>query len=190
MEKIKSPFRFIISPLNDEQYINTKEIFGVKLTVNTSIENAEDVQRYAKVIEVPMIYDGDIKAGDTVIVQHNVFRITTNDKGIPMQSNNFIKENLFYVDEELIYLVINEKGIKASNDNVFVEPITEILPWLGEVEKKHTGIVKYSNKDLNAQGVKDGDTIIFRKECEYPFNINEERLYKMSNKRILAKVTN
>jgi hypothetical protein len=68
---MRAPFKFIISPINNEQYVNQ---IG-NLIVNTSIEEAEDVQRIGIVQSVPFAYSGFIKKGDAVVVQHNVLSL-------------------------------------------------------------------------------------------------------------------
>lgn len=183
---LKSPFRFIIEPLNGNKYINEKQFGNSTLTINTSIESAADVQRIGVVKQLPEFYDGDVRIGDLAIVQHNVFRITLNDKGFPMNSNCHIVDDLYYVDPELLYMVIRNGKKIAVDNNVFIEPVFIDEPWIGLIEHKHVGILRYPNKFLQKQGLKDGQKIIFRKGCEYEFIIDGERLYKMANHRILS----
>lgn len=185
---MKMPFKFVIVPKNNEQYINIKQVGDKTLIRNTSIEDAENVQRIGVVISLPLNYTGDIQINDEVIVHHNVFRITYNGQGIPRQSDHHVKDNIFAIDPELIFLVIRN-GVKiAIDETVFVEPIKEIHKWLGEQEIRHYGILRYVNEKMAAAGVKVGEKIGFWKDCEYPFEIDNEKLYKMSNHRILAKI--
>jgi co-chaperonin GroES (HSP10) len=183
-----SPNCFIINPKDKAQYINTKKIGGKDLIINTSIEEAKDVQRIGNVVSIPKLYNTEVKEGDEVVVNHNVFRITYNDKGIPLESSFYIKDNLFYVEPELVYMAIRNGEKIAVNDNVFVEPTKEVHAVFGEREKQHVGILRYGNKVLEAQGINEGDRVVFRKGCEYEFNIDGEKLYKMFTKRILAKL--
>lgn len=186
---LQSPHKFVLAPFNAEQYINTKKVGDVDLIVTTSIEDAKDVQREATILALPMSYKGDLAIGDNCIVHHNIFRITYSDfGGVPAQSNFYLKENVFYASPDLIYMKISNGVHEAIDDNVFVKPIKEINEWVGEKEKDHTGIIRYSNKKLREIGINDGDTIVFRKNTEYEFNILGEKLYKMSNNRILAKL--
>jgi len=57
---MKSPYNFIVTP-HGEQYNNVKDIDGVKLVINTSLESSKHVNRVAEVLEVPIHYDGQIK---------------------------------------------------------------------------------------------------------------------------------
>lgn len=185
---MRMPFNFIVSPRNNEQYINTVKIGDKELTVNTSIEHAANVQRIGVVVAVPLTYNGDIKVGDEVVVHHNIFRISYSGTGKIRESDFHIKDNLFQVEPDLIYMAIRD-GKKVAVDNVvFVEPIIENDKWLGEVEKEHVGIVRYVNKTLQSEGVNPGDKIAFHFDAEYEFNIDGERLYMMKSNRVLAKL--
>jgi hypothetical protein len=135
-----------------------------------------------------MRYDGNIQIGDIVIVQHNIFRISYNDWGIPMQSNNHIDNNHFWIDEELIYLIIRE-GIKIATDNyVFAEPIKEETAWEGTKLKEHVGILRFPSIAVKKQGLKDGDKVVFYKNSEYEFKIDDKIMYMMRNIRLLSKI--
>lgn len=180
--------KFIVKPKNNQQYNNTKKVGDVELIINTSIEEAKDVQRIAEVISVPLLFKTDVIPGDEVILWHNVFRITLNDKGIPVESNFYIKDGMFYVSPDLIYMVIRDGEKKAIHDNVFIQPIHEKDKWEGENEKQHVGILKYGDETLKSLGINEGDKVVYRKNCEYEFEIDGERLYMMKNSRVLAKL--
>lgn len=185
---MRTPFQFVISPINNEQYINTIKSGNSELVINTSIEDAQDVQRIGEVISCPFNYKGVIRPGDLVVVQHNVFRITFDDWGVPRQSTNHIKDNLFAVTSDIIYMVIRD-GVKiASDDYIFVEPIVEEDFWLGKQELENVGIAKYVNKELERQGVFSGTKVAFGKSAKYLFEIFGEKLFLMRNKKILAIV--
>ncbi|HEY6143745.1 MAG TPA: hypothetical protein VIV55_10075 [Flavobacterium sp.] len=186
--ELQSVHKFLIKPVEGKQYINTVKAGDKEVIVNTSIENAEDVQRFAEVLALPMCYDGNVQVGDTVVVQHNVFRIAVNDWGVPKQSNNHINDNCFWIDEELIYLIIR-KGVKIATDNyVFVEPIKIETKWEGIKLENHVGLLRFPNKKLKNQGLKDGDKVVFHKDSEYEFKIDNKIMYMMRNIRLLAKI--
>lgn len=186
--QIQAIHKFIIKPLDGKQYINTIKAGNHEIIVTTSIENHEDVQRYAEVLQIPLDYKGSIQVGDIVVVQHNVFRIVTSDWGVPMQSNNYISEDCFWVDEDLIYLIIRKGENIATDQYVFVEPILEETEWDGQKNKNHSGILRFPNAFLKKQGLKDGDTVVFYKNSEYEFKIYGKTLYMMRIYRLLAKV--
>jgi len=185
---LRSIYNIGIEPKDKQQYINTIKNGNVELIVNTSIENGEDVQRIGVVVSLPLIYNGELKIGDEVVVHHNVFRITYNDQGVPMQSTFHFKDDLFFIPEDMIYLKIRKGKVSSYNDNVFVEPIMYEDYWEGQKLVERQGYIKFSNDKLNNIGIKDGDKIVFRKFCEYKFNIFGLELYKMKDTRILAKL--
>ena len=57
---MKSPFFFLIEPYGDE-YQNTVEIAGQKIIVNSSLEDHKHVNRFAKVLQVPIHYQGAVE---------------------------------------------------------------------------------------------------------------------------------
>ena len=182
------PDRFIISPLNGEKFINTKQVGDKTLIINTSIEHASNVNRIGVVVSIPMNYEGNIKVGDHVIVQHNIFRTYFDGQGKTRESDFHIKENYFQVLPELIYLIIRGEEKIAVDNYVFVSPVIEEKKWIGEVEQEHIGIVVYNNEVLKKLGIKSGDKIVFGTDSEYEFNIYGQRLYRVRTNRILAKL--
>jgi co-chaperonin GroES (HSP10) len=185
---MRMPSKFIISPLNGEKFLNTKQVGDKTLITNTSIEHASNVNRIGVVLALPMDYEGNIQVGDHVVVQHNVFRTYFDGKGRTRESDFHIKGDLFQVSADLIFLIIRGKD-KISVDNyVFVAPIIENKKWIGEIEQEHVGIVKYTNQALIKQDVNAGDKIAFKVDSEYKFIIEGERLYRMRTNTILAKL--
>ena len=77
---MKSIYNFVVRP-KGERYNNKKKVDGGELILNTEIYNHQYVNREAIVISGPIVGDTDIKAGDTVIVHHNVFRRWHNVQG-------------------------------------------------------------------------------------------------------------
>lgn len=182
------PTRFIVSPLNGEKFITTKQVGEKTLIVNTSIEHAANVNRIGIVEALPLDYEGNIQVGDHVVVQHNIFRTYFDGQGLTRESDFHIKDNLYHVLPELIYLIIRGEEIIAVDNYVFVAPIMEEKKWIGTVEQEHVGIVVYNNEVLKRSGVNVGDKIGFGTDCEYEFNINNQRLYRVRTPRILAKL--
>ena len=74
--QLTSPFKIGITPKEGQQYVNELKVGNTELVVNTSIEDAVDVQRIGTVISLPFHYQGELKVGDDVVIHHNVFRIT------------------------------------------------------------------------------------------------------------------
>jgi len=78
---MKSPFAFIVTPLEGKRYSNTKSIGGIDLIISTSQEDHKYSNREAEVKELPLGYNGPIQEGDILLVHHNVFKYYNNMKG-------------------------------------------------------------------------------------------------------------
>lgn len=183
---LQSPFKICVKPKDNNQYINELKIGDSDLIVNTTIDDAENVQPIGVVVSLPIHYKGELKVSDEVLIHHNVFRITSNDKGIPMESIFHFKDNFFFIDEELVYMYIRDGKINAYNDNVFIEPISYEDYWEGPKLEERKGIVKFSNEKLKSIGVVENTKIHFRKFCEANYKVFGMNLYKMKNNRIMA----
>jgi co-chaperonin GroES (HSP10) len=183
---MKSPLYFIIRPLRNQEYINKLES---GLIVNTSIEDHTYTQRMAVVIMTPIDYKGEIKEGDTIVVQHNTFRTQYDNQGFPRPSMYKITENLYYIEESLIYgIIYNDSELKALDPFCFVTPFDEDTKFEGTIEVEREGKLYATPKTLIEQGFKDGDVVFFKRDSEYEFNIHNTRLYLMNHNRILCKV--
>jgi len=185
---IQSPFNFIISPINGKQYVDEITVAGKKLLICNSIEEHSDVNRVGVVRQLPKNYTGNIQIDDLVVIHHNIFRISFNDKGLPLQSDHFIKDDLFAVSKDLIYLIIRNGEFIATDDYVFIEPIEVEDFWEGKKTLENIGIAKYINSEVKNQGVNPGDKIIFRKFANYLFEFFGMKLFLMKNNRVLAVV--
>lgn len=188
---MKSPHSFIVSPVDGKRYSNTMNISGVEIITSTNEENHEYSNRFAKVIETPVGYEGEIKIGAILIVHHNVHKIQSDIKGNRQDGNAFFKDGLFLVDEESFYMFNNGDGWKTQGRFCFVSPIKVIdnlsISKLVEHEPL-IGEMKYSNPYLESQGVKQGDRICFQPDAEYAFQIDGETLYRMYDSMITAKL--
>ena len=61
---MRSPYDFIVKPIDGRRYDNTKEIGGVELITSTSDEDHTSANRFGEVIATPIGYEGPIKIGD------------------------------------------------------------------------------------------------------------------------------
>jgi hypothetical protein len=180
---MKSPHYFIVKPLNEQRY--NSESNG--LIVNVSLEDHNFTQRLAEIIQVPIGYDGPAEVGDTLVVGHNTFRIYYDNKGYQRESKYHIQDNLFYVEPELSYMVIkrNSNNYIALEPYCFVEPLKKDYEYEGVKEEEQFGVLKYANTDMLSKGFKNGDKIGFMKDSEYEFNIEDQKLYMMKQRRVL-----
>ena len=171
---------FIVSPIG-ERYNNSKKIGDKELVLNTEIYNHQFVNRLAKVIATPLLFQSPINVGDEVIVHHNVFRRWHDVKGREKNSRSYWKENKYFISKDQIYLYKKDNWI-AMPGYSFIKPLKAINKYSIENERPLVGIVKYSDGSFNKE-----ELVGFTPSSEYEFVINGERLYRVLNKFITIK---
>lgn len=183
---MKSPFCFIAKPMKGKRYDNTRDIGGIEFIVNTSEESAKFSNRYAEVVEVPLGYDGPIKVGDTLLVHHNVFKFYNDIKGRRKSGKSFFKEDLFFIEFDQFFMFKQDGQWFTHDRYCFVKPIAAKDSYIKKPfsEEPLTGIMTYPNKWLIEQGVSVGDTICFRPNNEYEFEVDGEKLYRVFDHQI------
>ena len=101
---MQSPHYFIVKPLKGKRYDNTKSYGDKELIISVSEEDHTVANRFAKVINLPIGYTGDISIGDTVLVHHNVFKYYNDIYGRQKSGRSWLKDDLFLVDEFQFFL--------------------------------------------------------------------------------------
>jgi hypothetical protein len=180
---MKSLYRFIIKP-KESRYDNEKKVGDKTLITNTRIETFQSVSKKAIVVALPKAYKTDIKVGDEVIIHHNVFRRFYDMKGREKNSASFFKEDLFFCDIEQIYLYNRDDNWICNLNYCFVHPVLSTDDFSTLKEEPLTGIIKYSNKSLEALGITPGTLITFTPNSEFEFIVGDERLYCMKSNDI------
>ena len=179
---MKSIYNFVVTP-KGERYNNTKEVEGGNLILNTEIFHHQYVNREAIVISTPIVGDTTgIKAGDTVIVHHNVFRRWHDIKGIEKNSRSYFDESTYMVSSDQIFLYKRDGEWIAPKGYCFVKPLKAQNPLNIDLEKPLQGVVKYSDGT-----VKVNDLVGFRPSSEYEFIVDGERLYRVLSNFITIK---
>ena len=168
---------FIVSPIG-QRYNNSKKVGEKELILNTEVFNHQYVNRLAKVIATPLLFQSPINVGDEVIVHHNVFRRWHDVKGREKNSRSYWKEDQYLITEDQIFLYNG----KATPGYSFVKPLKAIDSFNTEEEKPLIGVIKYSDGTFNKE-----ELVGFRPGSEYEFVINGERLYRVMNKFITIK---
>jgi len=188
---VKSPYNFVISPYGGK-YNNTKNIGGVEFIVNTSLELAKYVNRLGIVEALPIHYNGDISIGDIVVLHHNIFRIYFDMKGRQTNSPEYFRDGIFIVSPERIYMYKKNKGEWTPHLNFcFVKPIKntqQSILYDLDKEENHIGELIYINNKLLSLGFKKGDLVAFTKNSEYEFEIDNEKLYRMTDRDVVLKL--
>jgi len=168
---------FIVSPIG-ERYNNSKKVGEKELILNTDIFNHHFVNRRAKIIATPLLFQSPINVGDEVIVHHNIFRRWTDVKGRERNSRSYWKENKYLISGDQIFLY----NKKATPGYSFVKPLVSIDKLRNEVERPLVGVIKYSDGTFNKE-----ELVGFTPNSEYEFIIDGERLYRVMNKFITIK---
>lgn len=180
---MQSPFDFIVT---GKRYNNTKEIGGIELIVNTSEEDHKFSNRYAEVVEVPRGYDGPIKKGDTLLVHHNVFKFYNDIKGKRKSGRSFFKDDIFFVEPDQFFMYKRDGKWHTYSRYCFVKPIPATESYIKKpfTNEPLMGVMVYPNEYLEAQGVRAGDTVCFKPDSEYEFDVDGEKLYRIFDHQI------
>ncbi len=183
---MRSPFYFIVKPLDDKRYTNTKNIEGVEFVTNTSEENHKASNRQGVVVAVPLGYDGPIKVGDILLVHHNVFKYYNDMKGRQKSSKSYFMDDMFFIENDQFFMFKQGDVWHCHNRYCFVKPIPKEDSFIMKLgtEEPLVGEMKYSNDYLKSKGVKQGDIICFKPESEYEFTVDDEKLYRMYDHQI------
>ncbi len=176
---MKSLYNFIVKPLTT-RYNNEKQIGDKTLIINTTIENHRFVSKEAVVVSVPTAYSSRIKVGDKIYVHHNLFRRWYDQKGVERNSSTYFKDDLYFCNISQIYMYNG----KCNLDYCFVKPILNKDILSAEKEQPNIGVVKYSNKFLEAIKITPGTLVTFTPNSEFEFVIDNERLYCMKSNDI------
>ena len=171
---------FIVSPVG-QRYNNSKKVGEKELILNTEIYNHQFVNRLAKVIATPLLFQSPINVGDEVIVHHNIFRRWHNVKGKEKNSRSYWKEDKYLITEDQIYLY-KKKDWEAMPGFSFVKPLKATNSFNTEDEKPLVGIIKYSDGTF-----KNGELVGYIPKIQCEDFINGERLYRVMNKFITIK---
>ena len=178
---MKSVHNFVVTP-KGERYNNKKKIGDSELILNTEIFNHQYVNKEAVVISTPIAGHTDIKAGDTVIVHHNVFRRWHNVKGVEKNSKSYFNESTYFITPDQIFLYKRDKEWITPKGYCFIKPLKAKNPLNIDLEKPLQGIVKYSDGTVEV-----GDLVGFRPSSEYEFIVDNERLYRVLSNFITIK---
>lgn len=178
---MKSPYNFIVRPLNGRRYDNIKKLGEVDLITSTSQEDHTVSNRYAEVVSTPINYSGEIQPGDTLIVHHNVFKYFYDMKGNQKSGKSFFMDDLFLVDDYQYYMYKHKGTWKSQDAFCFIKPVPkeEFYVHSAGTEQPLIGEVKYSNNVLSSYGINVGDRVSFKPHSEYEFNIDGEKLYRV-----------
>jgi len=182
---MRSPYNFIVEPLNDRRYDNVKDMDGTEVITSVSQEDHISSNRQATVVALPISYEGPVRVGDTLLVHHNVFKFYYDMKGVQKSGRSFLKDNLFLVDYEQFFLYKQDGEWNAHGKYCFIKPVDAKESFISKVgDEPLMGTVRYINQQLVDLGVKVGDEISFTPDSEYEFTVDDEKLYRMFTNNI------
>ena len=186
---MKSPYCFIVKPLDGKRYNNTKNVGGIDLVVSTSQEDHTVSNRLGVVVSTPIGYNGEIVVGDLLLVHHNVFKLYYDMKGNEKSGASYLKDDLFMVDNEQFFMYFHDNKWSAHSKYCFIKPIKtrNSIIHKNTNEEPLIGTIEYINQELLDLGLSIGNEISFEPNSEYPFYINDEKLYRMLTNNITVK---
>ena len=183
---MKSLFDFIVEPVG-QRYSNKVKVGDKSLIINTQVETFKSVNNIAKVIEIPLSYKTLVKVGDLIMIHHNVFRRWYNIRGEEKNSKSYFKDNLYFVQQDQVYLYKNKDKWKAFKNRCFIAPLKDSVEIHNWKEQNLIGILKYGNSSLEALGINEGDVVGYKPGGEYDFVVEGKRLYCMKSNDIVIK---
>lgn len=166
---------------------DTVNIAGQKFILDTAFRRYWSTVQMAEVVTANR---DDVDAGDIVWIHHFI-----DENDIPWG------ENLGFVEYNQVYCKMNKGKLTTLGNFILVEPITngELGMTRGSSGlitsmKKMTdnaeriGIVRLPSEKAIEGGVKDGDMVLFGKNCEYEMLIDGKIYYRMELRDVIATV--
>lgn len=184
-----------------------KKVGGIELITPTHFRPHEihNVVQDGEVVAIPEHYSGGaipVEVGDKVYVTHNVCHpdneVTIND------------EILYCVDLTTdVYCKIKDGKIIPICGWCFCAPITEaeegqelerdersgqllqktksgIVTKIGVEHSSKRALVKHPSDELIELGAEEGDTVVYRKDCDYEMIVEGKTLFRIRTKDIQA----
>lgn len=183
---MRSLYSFIVEP-KEGRYTNNKKIGDKELVLNSSIGNHEFVNREGIVLETPSLEKTGIRKGDTVIVHHNVFRRFYDIRGEEKNSKSYFEDNKYFVYPDQIFLYKRNGKWYAPEGYCFVKPIKKLTGLDNNAEEPLMGVIKYLDKSMIKNGIKENDLVGFKPNSEYEFIVDGERMYRVLSNFITIK---
>jgi len=183
---MRSPFYFIVEPLEGKRYNNTKSIENIEFITSSSEEDFTVSNRQAVVKQVPLNYKGPIKKNDILLVHHNVFKFYNDMKGRQKSGKSYFKDNLFFIDNDQFYMYKQDSTWHCHDRYCFVKPLGKQSSFIFKRGKEEPlmGEMAYSNDYLISKGVMPGLQVSFKPDSEYEFEVDGEKLYRMFDHQI------
>ncbi|MFJ1492148.1 hypothetical protein [Capnocytophaga canis] len=186
-------------------------VLGVEMKINPYFEQPKHINRVGKVISVPLTEsDCPIAKGDEVLIIHTVLLDNIFSKTGRITSNYLIDKNKNWarVEDSLVvaYRKNESERWTCYKDNVLIQPIPveqKQKQWRGlnmpetvfeeelgyKNNQKQVGKIAFGNDLLKNISLNEGDTVVFKQDREYEFEIDNQTYYHMNNCDILLKIS-
>ena len=189
-------------PIRDYYFVKVEKthedtiiVNGKELYMDTSFEDMKHARQYGTVIAVPTTLSFglkmDVKKGDKVYCHH----FLTNEEN---RVKYHEQENVFQIRCDAVYARVRKGKLKMLNHWNFVEQKKEdkdnymsksgIYLKPEREDKELHGYIRHMNKEMKEWGAKEGDEVVFSENSEYDMKIEGEKLLRMRNIDILAKI--
>ena len=187
---MRSPHYFIVTPLKNRRYDNIKKIGDIDFITSTSEEDHKSANRFAKVVETPLGYKGEIEKGDIMVVHHNVFKFYNDMRGRQQSGKSFFKDDLFFIDNDQFFLYKQKGKWKAYDRYCFIKPIPPEESFVMKPcnTEPLMGVMEYPNEYLKSKGIKKGDKVSYTPFNNYEFIVDGERLFRLHDHQVTMKL--
>ena len=147
--------------------------------------------REAVVVSTPLGYEGPVRAGDHLLVHHNVFKFYNDMRGRLRSGRSYFKDGLYFIDEFQYFMWRRPDGDwHPVDDYCFVKPIETLDNWIDKCSEYEPlmGTMAYPSEDLLTRNIKRGDRVLFTPDSEYEFRVGDVLMYRMKSKNITVKL--
>ena len=186
---MRSPHSFLVEPLNDRRYDNSIKIGDIDFITSSSKEDHKASNRFAKVVNTPIGYSGDIVPGDILLVHHNVFKFYNDIKGVERSGKSYLFDNIFLIDSDQYFMYKHNDQWFCDGMYSFVEPVKAAKSEIDRniVNETLTGSMVYLSDYAKSQGLSEGDHVIFSPDSEYEFRVDGRLLYRIYDIHLTVK---
>lgn len=187
---ISSIHSFIVTPEEGKVYKNSTVIDGKDFILNTHL-NGDDkdlLQHIGDVLHSPLNNYTSCKEGDRVFVQHNTFRVWSDQEG-NLQHGKILSEGEYFVRPDHVFAFHNGKEWISTNNWIFLhaEPFKhdDVLESR-ETFRPDRGVIAFEqDPEGNDTTLNVGDNVIFKTGNRVTCTIDGKTYLRVRNKDIL-----
>lgn len=185
-----------MKPLNNRVIVTQEKRINDTIKVGNQDFILDNVFRAAwNTVQEGIVYSADLEcdlcSGDKVYTHHF---ITEKEHMLPIEGGNYS-----WLEYSQIYARIRDGKMKMLNNYLFVEPIrydnvrfkNEDSGFLTHTKSggefvERMGIARHISDSCRESGMKEGDFILFAKNCEYQIDIDGSKFYRMELRDVIT----